>query len=121
MDYEQKDFDNAQDLVKTRQRFKRRPKRSADVLTQLLARQGYTQTKSADELTAAWDTAAGDKWISQTRPGTIQRGTLEVFVLNSGVLQQLNFQKKKILATLMRDLPQNKINDIRFRIGSVAR
>lgn len=121
MDYEQKDFDNAQDLVRTRQRFKRRPKRSADVLSQLLARQGYAQTKSIGDLTAAWDQAVGGQWINKTRPGNISRGALEVLVCNSGVHQQLNFQKTKILKALQELLPQNKIKDIRFRIGNVAR
>jgi predicted nucleic acid-binding Zn ribbon protein len=121
MDYEQQDFDNAQDHVRNRQRFKRRPKRSADVLTQLLARQGYGQTKSIGDLSEAWDQAVGSQWIDKTKPGNISRGVLEVFVSNSGVHQQLNFQKKKILNALHEKLPQNKIKDIRFRTGNVAR
>ena len=35
------------------------------------------------------------------------------------VNQQLGFQKRKILAELKAQLPQNKFTDIRFRIGNV--
>lgn len=112
------DFDNAQRLVGQRQRFSRRPKRPANVLAQLMARKGYAQQKSTNELEQVWQEIAAD-WKDQSKPGVIRCGVLEVLVANSLVNQQLVFEKKKLLNRLNDRLPQNKIRDIRFRTGNI--
>ena len=117
--YEELDFDQAEQLVRKRQRFHRRPKRMADVIARLMARKGYGQQQSADEIRAAWNVIAGDQWQSQTRVGVIRRGVLEVIVGNSVLNQRLEFEKRRLLTELRKQLPQVNINDIRFRIGNV--
>jgi len=77
-DYEEIDFSNASDLVKGRQRFFRRPKRTGDIIGQMMARQGYAQTKSNDELNEAWEIAVGPRFTKSTKAGRINRGVLEV-------------------------------------------
>lgn len=119
--YDEHDFDNASDLVKDRQRFRRRPKRSADIISQMMARQGYAQSKSNDELNEAWEIAAGPKFIKNTKAARINRGTLEVFVASSAAMNQLSFQKRQLLSAMQQQLPQNKIKDLRFKLGNVAK
>jgi hypothetical protein len=51
--------------------------------------------------------------------GKIRRGVLEVLVGNSAVLQELTFQKKHLLDKIVAALPDQKIRDVRFRIGVV--
>lgn len=119
-DYDELDFSQAQDLVKSRQRFSRRPKRPAQILGQLMARKGYAQTESADELESAWHKVAGEKWKSKTKVGVVKRGILEIMVSNSTVNQQLEFKKRKLLTELQTLLPQNNLKDLRFRIGNVT-
>ncbi len=117
--YDQRDFDQATDLTRQRRRYQRRPKRPANILSQLMARKGYGQTKSNNELDEVWNDIVGEKWQSKTRVGNISRGTLEVFVSSPAVNQHLGFKKKKLIADLIKRIPQNKIKDIKFSLGSI--
>lgn len=117
--YDEQDFDQANDLVKSRQRYFRRPKRPADILGQLMARKGYAQTETANELEATWNDIVGSKWQAKTKVGSIRQGVLEIIVSNSAVNQQLEFKKKKILAELQAQLPKNNLKNLRFRVGSI--
>ena len=113
------DFEQANKLTKDRQRFFRRPKKPANIISQLMARKGYCQTQTANELSDAWQELVGEKWKNKTKAGNVNRGVLEVFVANAAVNQKIGFEKKKILAALKQRVPQNKITDIKFRVGSV--
>ena len=117
--YDNLDFDQATDLTNQRRRFKRRPKRPANILSQLMARKGYGQTKTNDELNETWNAIVGEKWQNKTRVGNVSRGVLEVFVSSAAVNQHLGFQKKKLIAELSKRVPQNKIKDIKFSLGSI--
>ena len=117
--YDEQDFDQANELVKSRQRYFRRPRRPADILGQLMARKGYAQTETANELEVTWNEIVGPKWQAKTKVGSIRSGVLEVIVSNSAVNQQLGFKKKKILAELQTQLPKNNLRDLRFRVGNI--
>ena len=119
--YDELDFSNASDLVNKRQIWRRRPKRTGDIIGQMMARQGYAQNKSNDELNEAWEIAVGPMFQKSTKAGRISRGVLEVHVASSAAMNQLSFQKKKLLSAMQQQLPQNKIKDIRFKLGNVAR
>ena len=118
--YDEQDFDQANDLVKSRQRFFRRPKRPADILGRLMARKGYAQTETANELEVTWNDIVGAKWKTETKVGTIRQGVLEVMVSSSVVNQQLGFKKKQILSELQTRLPKNNIKNLRFKLGNVS-
>ena len=118
--YEEQDFEQANDLVKKRQRYFRRPKRTAELLSKLMARKGYAQTESQTELESVWNDIAGSNWQNKTKVGSIRQGVLEIFVSNSAVNQQLEFQKKSFLNELQKRLPQNNLKDLRFRVGNVS-
>jgi predicted nucleic acid-binding Zn ribbon protein len=102
-----------------RRHYARKPKKIADVLAQLITARGYGRFQSDANLTAAWQQAAGERVAPYTRPGRIRRGTLEVTVSNSTVVQELTFQKQQILSQLKTAMPDANIRDIRFRIGSI--
>ena len=85
-----------------RRHYARKPKKIADVLAQLITTRGY------------------GRFQSDTRPGRIRRGTLDVTVTNSTVVQELTFQKQQILSQLKTAMPDANIRDIRFRIGSIC-
>jgi len=36
-------------------------------------------------------------------------------------MNQLSFKKKQLLSAMQQQLPQNKIKDLRFKLGNVAR
>jgi predicted nucleic acid-binding Zn ribbon protein len=103
-----------------RRHYARKPKKIADVLAQLITARGYGRIQSDADFTAAWQRAAGDSVARYTRPGRLRRGMLEVTASNSTIIQELTFQKQQILNQLQTALPDAKIRDIRFRVGSIA-
>jgi predicted nucleic acid-binding Zn ribbon protein len=97
----------------------RGPKAIGDVLSELMARRGYGRVQSAANYDAAWREAAGPLAAKYTRPGLLRRGTLEVVVAHSALVQELGFQKRMLLESLARLLPDEGIENLRFRIGNV--
>jgi predicted nucleic acid-binding Zn ribbon protein len=95
------------------------PKSMGDVLSQLLAKKGYAQVQTAATCDAAWREAVGQKLAADTRPGNVRRGVLEILVRNSVAAQELGFVKAKIVKTLTQLIPEQKIRDLRFRVGNM--
>ena len=93
------------------------PKPISNILAELLARRGYARVQAAGLSQQAWNEAAGEQLAAATRPGKVSRGVLEVFVTNSMLAQELGFAKKKLLARLQQLQPDEKIRDLRFRVG----
>jgi predicted nucleic acid-binding Zn ribbon protein len=116
--------DAASDFVARRDReqrrhYARRPKRIGDVLAQLITARGYGRIQADGELVAAWHKAAGPQLARFTLPGRLRRGQWEITVSNSTVVQELTFEKERILAALREALPDAQIRDLRFRIGPI--
>ncbi len=105
--------------VNRRQRYRRQPQRVADVLSGLLARRGYARVQADQYDQQAWRDAVGERFSRESRPGNVRGGILEVIVSNSAVLQELTFQKKKLLKKLA-ELPSfQQVRDVRFRVGEI--
>lgn len=97
----------------------RGPQKASDIVAQLMAARGYARVQSVAVTRDAWNSAAGEKMSGHTSPGSLKRGVLEVLVRNSAVLQELTFQKKKILKKLVAALPDAKIEDLKFRVATI--
>ncbi|MCC6124732.1 MAG: DUF721 domain-containing protein [Pirellulales bacterium] len=95
------------------------PQPIGDILSSLMARKGFARVRSSEALEAAWSDAAGPLMAKYTRVGEIRRNTLEVLVSNSTLLQELGFQKQDLLNSLVQLLPDEKIENLRFRLGNV--
>ena len=116
--YDELDFSNASELVGKRRRYFRRPKRPADLLGQLMARKGFSQQESKNDLSDVWGSLVGESLSGKTRVGLLKRNVLEVYVSSSAVNQQLTFKKAQLLKQLKQQLPKENIKDLRFKIGS---
>jgi predicted nucleic acid-binding Zn ribbon protein len=97
----------------------RGPKAIGDVLSELMSRRGFARVQSAAAYESAWREAAGPLTAKYTRPGQVRRGTLEVIVAHSALVQELGFQKTTLLKTLANLLPDERIENLRFRVGNV--
>jgi predicted nucleic acid-binding Zn ribbon protein len=97
----------------------RGPQTIGNVLSELMARRGYGRIQSAAAYDAAWREAAGPLAAKFTRPGQVRRGTLEIIVANSTLVQELGFQKSALLKCLAESLPDEGIKNIRFRVGNI--
>jgi predicted nucleic acid-binding Zn ribbon protein len=111
-------------LVRTHQRvrkaaLRRGPQRIGNVISQVLARRGYAQVQTSQQLATAWFEAAGPLAADTTRVGSCRRGTLEIVVANSAVMQELNFHKQELINQLIARVPGHKIRALRFRAGPI--
>jgi hypothetical protein len=95
------------------------PERISDILTQLMARRGFARVRGAEAYQAAWNEASGPLGAEYSRVGQMKRGTLEIVVANSTLIQEFTFQKSFMLGTLNRLLPDHNIKDLRFRLGAI--
>jgi predicted nucleic acid-binding Zn ribbon protein len=98
----------------------RAPKAISQVLSELMSRRGYARVQGAAAYDAAWREAAGPLAAQYTRPGQLRRGTLEVVVANSTLVQELGFQKQSLLRALASLLPDEGIENLRFRVGNIG-
>ena len=94
-----------------------KPQPIANVLAELMARRGYARLQSGSNCADAWREAAGEQLAACSRAGQIKRGVLEVIVTSSILMQEMSFQKAGLLAKLTELLPDEKIRDLRFRVG----
>jgi predicted nucleic acid-binding Zn ribbon protein len=97
----------------------RGPQAIGNVLSELMARRGYARVQSAAAYDAAWREAAGALAAAYTRVGQLRRGTLEVVVANSTLVQEFGFQKQALLKSLAALLPDEGIDNLRFRVGNI--
>ena len=98
----------------------RRPEPIADVLAELLARRGYAGQHSARSCAEAWREAVGDYLADRTRTGRLRRGALEIVAASSTLVQELMFAKPDILRKLAELVPEQSIQDLRFRVGHIS-
>jgi len=96
------------------------PHKIADVLNELLARRGFARVQATEKLHRAWQSAAGEVLAAHSKVCGLRRGVLEVRVANSALLQELSFRKVALLRDLIREAPDESIQDVRFRLGSIS-
>ena len=109
--------DTIQGLYEFRRKKRRAPQAIADILGELVARRGFARVRGQQHLEDAWRTAIGEPGAKYTRVGAVRRGTLEVLVANSVLLQELaGFQKQSLLKQLRDALGSDEVRDLRFRL-----
>lgn len=103
----------------TKQTRSRGPQPIGDILAELMARKGFARARGEEACQAAWQEAVGRPVGQYTRTGKLRRGSLEIFVANSMLIQELTFQKAGLLKSLREKLPDENIRDFRFKVGNV--
>ena len=96
-----------------------RPKPIGSVPSELLDRKGYAREQSGGLCAQAWRDAAGETLAPYTRAGGVRRGVLEIIVSNSTLMQELSFQRAALVQKLAATVPDEKIKDLRFRVGCI--
>lgn len=90
------------------------------VIAQLVARRGYLQQQTASDLSEAWEREATRLGAAgKSRVGRISRGVLEVFVVNSALLQVLTFHKPSLVKAMKAAAGGSAIKDLRLKVGPI--
>lgn len=91
-------------------------RRIGSLVNQLMSRRGYAQAFANEEIHRVIAATVGTPLDSGFAVGKLQAGVLQVYASDSVTLQELNFQKRKILRNIQQDMPGNQVTDLRFRI-----
>ena len=97
----------------------RGPKMIGDVVSGADGPAGLRAAAKRRGLRGGLGEAAGPLAAKYTRVGLLRRGTLEVIVANSVLVQELGFQKGGLLKSLSELLPGQGITNLRFRLGAI--
>ena len=100
--------------------YARQPKAVSDIIAQLLVRRGYGAVKSDERLREAWAAAVGDAMARLSQAARISRGRLEVIVSNNLVMQELGFDRQRLMGAMREAIPDARIEDIKFRVGRLG-
>jgi len=97
------------------------PQPIGDVLKDVVAQLSQTKKKDAAKIFSGWRSLAGKELARHSKPASLRKGTLSVFVDESAWLYQANLQKEKLLKLLQKKMGKEaeKIQRIQFRIGRI--
>lgn len=68
----------------------------------------------------AWQKSVGEKAAGHSRPVSIRKSVLTIEIDSSTWLYELNLKRKSILKDIKKELGEDKIRDIRFRMGDIT-
>ena len=95
---------------------KPRVRRIGSLVNQLLSRRGYAQIVASEEMHRVIANSVGTQLSSAIHVGNLKGGVLHVYANDSVTLQELSFRKQAILRELRKEMPDNRVTDLRFRI-----
>jgi len=90
------------------------------ILSQLITKRQLTSSKQQIAVRAAWAEAAGENIASQSVPGRIRKGALEILAADSMVAQEIAVQQQQIIKSLQNQLPDYPIKRLRCRLGNIT-
>lgn len=99
---------------------RKRPEDIKDILNKIIAKIQKHGPGRKEKILNVWQKAVGEKAKAHSRPVTIKRKVLTVEVDSSTWLYTLNLKKKSILDYLKKELGEDKIKDVRFRMGDIT-
>ncbi len=73
-----------------------------------------------ENVLAAWQKAAGSKAAGHSRPANIRRRVLTVEIDSSTWFYALNLKKRGLLKRLKKELGEETLKEIRFRMGDIT-
>lgn len=111
------DFQQQAQWLAGRRIHRRKPKRVNQVISQLMARKGFNQVESLQQIQSIWESLLGGRLKGMSLATGIRGGKLIVVVKNAVVNQELSFNKSDLLQKIKNSPIGNRVTDIRFRIG----
>jgi len=95
---------------------KPRVRRIGSIVGQLISRRGYAQVSANEAIHQLLVLEVGPELGGGLQVGNLRQGVLHIYASDSVTLQELNFRKRGILKRIQRELPENKVKVLRFRI-----
>lgn len=89
----------------------------SDIVKEVFAQLEKGKGLVREEIEASWKKSAGEAAFKHSRPVSLRKKILGVYVDSSVWLEELTIKKRFILKKLKMELGREKISDIRFKIG----
>ena len=100
--------------------YAREPQSLGKVLATVMIKNRYASNESNSALAEVWAKIVGQAHAARTLPTGVRRGKFEVTVAHSAIAQELSFDSRRILAALQQQIPEAKITEIRYRVGTIG-
>ena len=97
-----------------------RPEDIKGILDKLIGKIEKRSPGKREKILNAWQGAVGERASCHSRPVSISRKTLIVEIDSSTWFYTLNLKKKGILKDIKKKLGEDKVKDIRFRMGDIT-
>ena len=91
--------------------------RVADVLKDLFGKLEKNKGFFKEEIEATWEKVAGQKAFKHSRPVSLRKKILSIYVDSSVWMEELTLKKRFLLKGLRKELGREKIEEIRFKVG----
>ena len=96
---------------------KKHPEGIKNVLNKVIENIERRSIGKKKEILEVWRKAAGEEACGHSKPVRIRRKILTIEVDSSTWFYVLNIKKKNLLKSIKKELGEEKIVDIRFRMG----
>ena len=91
----------------------------SDILNSALAKYRPARDTQMTKIWDIWDTAVGKPIAMNAKPRAFKDGTLIVNVSSSSWIHQLKFLEKEMILTINKQLDDQLVKQLRFKIGKI--
>jgi predicted nucleic acid-binding Zn ribbon protein len=95
------------------------PPSMGEVLGEFFKRTGMNRRIQEQKILNCWEKAVGEGVAEKTQPVSVKNRVLQVKVVNSVWMQELQFMKELIMQKLQEQAGNNILRDLRFFIGEI--
>lgn len=90
-----------------------------EVLKGVVEKLNQAKKKDIFKIISVWPAVVGKEFARHTKPASLRKGTLMVFVDESAWLYQATLQKEKLFQALQKKIAAHQVRNIQFRIGKI--
>jgi predicted nucleic acid-binding Zn ribbon protein len=88
-------------------------------ISEYITRRGFARVHGNAQLKNDWNKIVGERIASKTKVLGLSRGTLEIGVGNSALLQELaSFHRPEFLSKIQAEYPAHNIKELKFKLKS---
>lgn len=88
-----------------------------EIIKDVFSRLEGEKKTSKEEMEDLWKELVGNKGFEHSRPASLRKKILTVWVDSSCWMQELTMQKRQLLKGLKRRLGKDRISELHFRVG----
>ncbi len=98
----------------------RHTEKISNVLTKVIGKIGKQGAGSKEKILIAWQKVVGKRAVTHSRPVSIRKKILTIEIDSSTWMYALSLEKKRILRDLKKEMGEDRLKGVRFRIGDIT-